>query len=188
MYSITGENRLTEWEVGCLPGYEGARPVRIGNGAHGQIQIDVYGEVMDALYQARRGGLAGSEDAWNLVQAFLAHLATIWRLPDRGIWESRRPPRHFTFSKVMAWVAFDRGARIAGEFGLKGPVERWSAVAREIHDDVCSNGFDEELGSFVQSYGSKWPGGRLLLLPTTRFLPLRHLRAPATSLRVEGPL
>ena len=188
MYSITGENRLTEWEIGWLPGYEGAKPVRIGNGAHGQIQIDVYGEVMDALYQAQRGGLAGSEDAWNLLQAFLAHLATIWREPDRGIWESRRPPRHFTFSKVMAWVAFDRGAKIASEFGLKGPVERWSAVAREIHDDVCSNGYDEELGSFVQSYGSKWLDGSLLLIPTTGFLPLDDPRILGTVRAVEGRL
>jgi GH15 family glucan-1,4-alpha-glucosidase len=188
MYSITGENRLTEWEIGWLPGYEGARPVRIGNGAHGQIQIDVYGEVMDALYQAQRGGLAGSEDAWNLLQGFLGHLATIWREPDRGIWESRRPPRHFTFSKVMAWVAFDRGAKIAGEFGLKGPVERWSAVAREIHDDVCSNGFDEELGSFVQSYGSKWLDGSLLLIPTTGFLPLDDRRILGTVRAIEDRL
>jgi GH15 family glucan-1,4-alpha-glucosidase len=188
MYSITGENRLTEWEIGWLPGYEGARPVRIGNGAHGQIQIDVYGEVMDALYQAQRGGLAGSEDAWNLLQGFLGHLATIWREPDRGIWESRRPPRHFTFSKVMAWVAFDRGAKIAGEFGLKGPVERWTAVAREIHDDVCSNGFDEELGSFVQSYGSKWLDGSLLLIPTTGFLPLDDRRILGTVRAIEDRL
>ncbi len=188
MYSITGEDRLTEWEVGWLPGYEGASPVRIGNGAHGQIQIDVYGEVMDALYQAQRGGLHGSEDAWNLLQGFLAHLATIWREPDRGIWESRRPPRHFTFSKVMAWVAFDRGAKIAREFGLKAPLDRWKAIAREIHDDVCRNGFDEELGSFVQSYGSKWLDGSLLLIPTTGFLPLDDRRIRGTIRAVEKRL
>jgi GH15 family glucan-1,4-alpha-glucosidase len=188
MYSITGENRLTEWEVGWLPGYEGARPVRIGNGAHGQLQLDVYGEVMDALYQARRGGIAGSEDAWNLMQAFLSHLTVIWREPDRGIWESRAPPRHFTFSKVMAWVAFDRGAKFAQEFGLKGPVERWSAVAREIHEDVCRKGFDEELGSFVQSYGSKWLDGSLLLIPTTGFLPPDDRRVLGTIRAVENRL
>jgi GH15 family glucan-1,4-alpha-glucosidase len=188
MYSITGENRLTEWEVGWLPGYEGARPVRIGNGAHGQIQIDVYGEVIDAFYQASRGGIGGSEDAWNLMQAFLSHLTTIWREPDRGIWESRAAPRHFTFSKVMAWVAFDRGAKFASEFGLKGPVERWSAVAREIHADVCRNGFDEELGSFVQAYGSKWLDGSLLLIPTTGFLPPDDPRIRGTIRAVEGRL
>src|SRR5689334_12913203 len=188
MYSITGEHRLTEWEIDWLPGYEGAKPVRIGNGAHDQIQIDVYGEMMDALYQAQRGGVASSADAWALQQAFLAHLAKIWREPDRGIWESRRPPRHFTFSKVMAWVAFDRGAKIAKEFGLEGPVERWSEVAKEIHDEVCANGYDPELGSFVQSYGSKWLDGSLLLIPTTGFLPLDDPRIASTVRAIERRL
>lgn len=188
MYSITGERRLTEWQIGWLPGYEGAKPVRIGNGAHGQIQIDVYGEVMDALYQAKRGGLASSADAWALQQAFLEHLARIWREPDRGIWESRGPERHFTFSKVMAWVAFDRGARIAREFGLQGPVQRWSEVAREIHEEVCRKGYDPELGSFVQSYGSKWLDGSLLLLPTTGFLPVDDPRIAGTVRAVQGRL
>jgi GH15 family glucan-1,4-alpha-glucosidase len=188
MYSITGKRRLTEWEVDWLPGYEGAKPVRIGNGAHGQIQIDVYGEVMDALYQAQRGGLASNVDAWALQQALLSHLATMWREPDRGIWESRRPPRHFTFSKVMAWVAFDRGAKIAKEFGLKGPVERWSELAKEIHEDVCANGYDEGLGSFVQSYGSKWLDASLLLIPTTGFLPPDDPRIEGTVRAVEGRL
>jgi GH15 family glucan-1,4-alpha-glucosidase len=188
MYSITGERRLTEWEVNWLPGYEGAKPVRIGNGAHGQIQIDVYGEVMDALYQAQRGGLASSADAWALQQAFLSHLASIWREPDRGIWESRRPPRHFTFSKVTAWVAFDRGATIAKEFGLKGPVERWSEIAKEIHDDVCANGYDQEARSFVQSYGSKWLDASLLLIPTTGFLPPDDPRIEGTVRAVENRL
>jgi GH15 family glucan-1,4-alpha-glucosidase len=188
MYSITGEHRLTEWEIDWLPGYEGATPVRIGNGAHGQIQIDVYGEVMDALYQAQRGGLASSADAWALQQAFLDHLATIWREPDRGIWESRKPARHFTFSKIMAWVAFDRGAKIAREFELQGPHERWDAIAKEIHEDVCANGFDPELGSFVQSYGSKYLDGSLLLIPTTGFLPIDDPRIEATVRAVEGRL
>jgi GH15 family glucan-1,4-alpha-glucosidase len=188
MYSITGERRLTEWEIDWLPGYEGARPVRIGNGAHGQIQIDVYGEVMDALYQAQRGGLAGSADAWALQQALLSHLAGIWRQPDRGIWESRGPERHFTFSKVMAWVAFDRGARTAREFGLEGPVERWSEIAREIHAEVCTKGYDPEIGSFVQSYGSKWLDGSLLLIPTTGFLPAEDPRVQGTVRAIEGRL
>jgi GH15 family glucan-1,4-alpha-glucosidase len=179
MYSISGERRLTEWQIDWLPGYEGSKPVRIGNGAHGQIQIDVYGEVMDALYQAHRGGLASSADAWALQKAFLAHLAEIWREPDRGIWESRGPERHFTFSKVMAWVAFDRGVRTAREFGLDGPVERWSEIARAIHQEVCAKGYDPKLGSFVQSYGSTWLDGSLLLIPTTGFLP-------ADDPRVEG--
>jgi GH15 family glucan-1,4-alpha-glucosidase len=188
MYSITGERRLTEWEIDWLPGYEGAKPVRIGNGAHGQIQIDVYGEVMDALYQAQRGGLASSADAWALQQALLNHLAEIWRQPDRGIWESRGPERHFTFSKIMAWVAFDRGARIAKEFGLQGPVERWSEIAHEIHTEVCNKGYDPALGSFVQSYGSKWLDGSLLLIPTTGFLPPDDPRIAGTVRAIEGRL
>jgi GH15 family glucan-1,4-alpha-glucosidase len=188
MYSITGENRLTEWEIDWLPGYEGAKPLRIGNGAHGQIQIDVYGEVMDALYQAHRGGLASSADGWALQRAFLLHLAKIWREPDRGIWESRGVPRHFTFSKVMAWVAFDRGIKIASEFGLQGPVEHWSEIAKEIHDEVCTKGFDRELGSFVQSYGSKWLDGSLLLIPTTGFLPVDDRRVVGTVRAIEERL
>jgi GH15 family glucan-1,4-alpha-glucosidase len=188
MYSITGERRLTEWEIDWLPGYEGAKPVRVGNGAHGQIQMDVFGEVMDALYQAQRGGLASSGDAWALQQALLEHLAQIWRGPDRGIWESRGPERHFTFSKIMAWVAFDRGARIANEFGLQGPVARWSEIAREIHAEVCSKGYDAELGSFVQSYGSKWLDGSLLLIPTTGFLPIEDPRIVGTIRAVEKRL
>ena len=188
MYSITGERRLTEWEIDWLPGYEGAKPVRIGNGAHGQIQIDVYGEVMDALYQAQRGGLASSANAWALQKAFLAHLEEIWALPDRGIWESRRPPRHFTFSKVMAWVAFDRGVKIAKEFKIDAPVERWIAIAKTIHDEVCANGYDTELNSFVQSYGSKWLDGSLLLIPTTGFLPPDDPRIVGTIQAIEKRL
>ena len=188
MYGITGEARLPEWEIDWLPGYEGAKPVRIGNGAHGQIQIDVYGEVMDALFQAQRGGLADSADSWALQRAFLSHLADVWREPDRGIWESRRPARHFTFSKVMAWVAFDRAVKVAREFGLPGPVEQWSGMAQQIHDDVCANGYDAELGSFVQSYGSKWLDGSLLLIPTTGFLPLDDPRITGTVRAVEGRL
>jgi GH15 family glucan-1,4-alpha-glucosidase len=188
MYSITGERRLTEWEIDWLPGYEGARPVRIGNGAHDQLQIDVYGEVMDALYQAHRGGLASSADGWALQKAFLAHLAEIWRAPDRGIWENRGAPRHFTFSKVMAWVAFDRGIKIAEEFELDGPVEQWRAIAQAIHDDVYTRGYDAELGSFVQSYGSKWLDGSLLLIPTTGFLPPDDPRIVGTVRAIEGRL
>jgi len=185
MYGITGEHRLPECEVDWLPGYEGAKPVRIGNGAHAQIQIDVYGEVMDALYQAQRGGLASSADAWALQQAFLSHLADVWREPDRGIWESRKPPRHFTFSKVMTWVAFDRAVKIATEFGLPGPFDHWGEIAQQIHGDICTNGYDAELGSFVQSYGSKWLDGSLLLIPMTGFLPLGDPRIAGTVRAVE---
>jgi GH15 family glucan-1,4-alpha-glucosidase len=188
MYSITGEPRLTEWEVTWLPGYESSKPVRIGNGAHGQLQLDVYGEVMDALYQAQRGGLESSAAAWALQQALLSHLAEIWRQPDRGIWESRGPERHFTFSKIMAWVAFDRGARLAREFSMSGPVARWSEIAAEIHAEVCTHGYDAELGSFVQSYGSKWLDGSLLLIPTTGFLPPEDPRVAGTVRAIEKRL
>ena len=186
MYGVTGDRRLSEWEIDWLPGYEGAKPVRVGNGAHGQIQIDVYGEVMDALYQAMRGGLPSNPEAWALQIAFLDHLASIWREPDRGIWESRKPPRHFTFSKVMAWVAFDRGVKMSEEFGLEGPVAQWRDIAKAIHADVCANGYDAELGSFVQAYGSKWLDGSLLMIPTTGFLPPNDPRIVGTVRAIEN--
>ena len=188
MYSVTGERRLTEWLIDWLPGYEGAQPVRVGNGAHGQIQIDVYGEVMDALYQAHRGGLASSADAWALQKALLGSSREIWRSPDRGIWESRGPERHFTFSKVMAWVAFDRGTKLASDFGDEELASQWRGIADVIHADVCSKGYDPELGSFVQSYGSKWLDGSLLLIPTTGFLPIEDPRIAGTVRAIEGRL
>ncbi|MBC7976522.1 MAG: glycoside hydrolase family 15 protein [Myxococcales bacterium] len=188
MYGVAGEHRLTELELPWLPGYEGARPVRIGNGAHGQLQLDVYGEVMDVLYQAYRGGVANSADAWAFQRAFLAHLETIWQLPDRGIWESRGEPRHYTYSKVMAWVAFDRGIKLAEEAGLSGPVEHWRTIAAEIHASICTHGFDPELGSFVQAYGSRWLDGSLLLLPTTGFLPADDPRIVGTVHAIEARL
>jgi GH15 family glucan-1,4-alpha-glucosidase len=188
MYSITGGRRLTEWQIDWLPGYEDSKPVRVGNRAHGQLQLDVYGEVMDALYQAQRGGLESNADAWSIQRAFLAHLADIWHHPDRGIWESRAAERHFTFSKVMAWVAFDRGVKMAKEFGLEGPVERWQQIAQQIHSDVCANGYDTELGSFVQSYGSKLLDGSLLLLPTTGFLPPDDPRIVGTVRAIQKRL
>src|SRR5206468_10749942 len=132
MYGIDGTRRLTEWLVDWLPGYEGAKPVRVGNAAHDQMQLDVYGEVLDAMWQAHRGGVADSADGWSVQCALLSHLEKTWRKADRGIWESRGEPRQYTFSKVMAWVAFDRGVKLC-EAGLPGPVDRWRAVAAEIH-------------------------------------------------------
>jgi len=188
MYGIAGERGLHEHELSHLPGYEGAKPVRIGNAAHSQLQLDVYGEVMDAFYQAHRGGVANSADAWAVQRQLLAHLETVWREPDRGIWESRTPPEHYTFSKVMAWVAFDRGVKLAREAKLEGPVERWAAIAAEIHAAVCANAFDPELGSFVQSFGSKWLDGSLLLIPTTGFLPIDDPRVTGTIAAIEKRL
>jgi GH15 family glucan-1,4-alpha-glucosidase len=188
MYGVAGEHRLPELTLDWLPGYEGARPVRLGNAAHDQLQLDVYGEVMDVLYQAHRGGVAGSAEAWSLQKVWLEHLEKIWRLPDRGIWESRGEPRHFTLSKVMAWVAFDRGIKLAEEGQLDGPIAHWRAVAAEIHAEICAKAYDPQLGSFVQSYGSKWLDGSLLLLPTTGFLPIEDPRIAGTVHAIERRL
>ena len=188
MYGIAGERRLTEWEVPWLPGYEGAAPVRIGNAAHGQLQLDIYGEAMDAAHQARRGGLAPEPTGWALQRAMLEHLATIWREPDEGIWEVRGPRQHFTHSKVMAWVAFDRAVKDAEEFKLDGPVERWRALRHEIHAEVCRHGFDPDLSSFVQAYGSRQLDASLLLLPVVGFLPPEDPRILGTIAAVESRL
>jgi len=192
MYGIAGERALWEHELAHLPGYANSKPVRTGNAAHGQLQIDVYGEVMDAFYQAHRGGVPDSREAWAVQVAFLAHLETIWQQPDRGIWESRGEPRHYTYSKVMAWVAFDRGVKMVRENGFEGPAERWAQIAADIHAQICQYGFDPEVGSFVESYGTKRLDGSLLLIPTTGFLPpddpriLGTIRAIEQRLVVDG--
>jgi GH15 family glucan-1,4-alpha-glucosidase len=188
MYGLAGERRLSEFEVPWLPGYEQSRPVRIGNAAHLQLQLDVYGEVIDALHQARRGGLDSQEADWAFQRALLEHLESIWHQPDEGLWEVRGGPRHFTHSKVMAWVAFDRGIRAVEAFGLEGPVVRWRALRRAIHDEVCARGFDPQIGSFVQSYGSKELDASLLLLPTMGFLPASDPRVLGTIQAVERHL
>jgi GH15 family glucan-1,4-alpha-glucosidase len=188
MYGIAGERRLTEFDVPWLPGYEKSRPVRIGNAAHGQLQLDVFGEVMDALHQAHRGGLDGGEAEWGFQRAILEHLESIWTRFDEGIWEVRGTPRHFTHSKVMAWVALDRGIKAAEEYGFDGPVDRWRAVRAAIHAEVCSKGFNAEMGCFVQSYGSRELDASLLLLPTTGFLPASDPRMRATIEAIERNL
>jgi GH15 family glucan-1,4-alpha-glucosidase len=188
MYGIGGERRLTEWELPWLPGYEGAKPVRVGNDAHGQLQLDAYGEIMDALHHARLGGLAPNESGWELQRALLDHLEKVWREPDEGIWEVRGEPQHFVYSKAMAWLAFDRALKSAEKFGLDGPVDRWRALAAEIHDEVCERGFDPELGSFVQSYGSKNLDASVLLLAQTGFLPPDDPRAKGTLQAIERNL
>src|SRR5438309_1929996 len=185
MYGIAGERRLTEYELPWLRGYEDAAPVRIGNSAADQLQLDVYGEVLDALYQARRMGLAPSEAAWNLERELVEHLERIWDLPDEGLWEVRGGRRQFTHSKVMAWVAFDRAVRSVEEFGLPGPAERWRGLREHIHADVCRNGFDAELNSFVQSYGAKQLDASLLLLPLVGFLPADDPRITGTVAAIE---
>ena len=188
MYGIAGERRLVETELPWLPGYEHSRPVRLGNGAHGQLQLDVFGEVMDALHQARRGGLDPRDADWALQQALLDHLTTVWDQPDEGIWEVRGGPRQFTHSKVMAWVALDRGIKAAEQSGLPGDLARWRRLRQTIHAEVCARGFDGAMGSFVQSYGSKQLDASLLLLPTVGFLPPSDPRIVGTIVAIERRL
>jgi GH15 family glucan-1,4-alpha-glucosidase len=188
MYGVAGERRLTELELPWLPGYESSAPVRVGNAASEQVQIDVFGEVMDALYQARAHGLVKEPHAWALQKTLLVYLEHAWQQPDEGIWEIRGEPRHFVHSKVMAWVAFDRAVRTIEEQGLDGDADKWRAVRDAIHAQVCERGFDEELASFVQSYGSKALDASLLLLPLVGFLPASDPRIRGTIAAVEADL
>jgi GH15 family glucan-1,4-alpha-glucosidase len=188
MYGVAGERRLVEYTVPWLSGYEGSSPVRIGNAAAGQVQLDVYGEVVDALYVARRAGLTPQAASWDLECALMEHLEKIWAEPDEGIWEVRGGRRHFTHSKVMAWVAFDRALRSAREFGLIGPVDRWEAIEKTIHQQICERGFDPAQNSFVQSYGSTALDASLLLIPMVGFLPPSDPRVQGTVAAIERNL
>lgn len=188
MYGIAGERRLAEWEVPWLPGYQGAGPVRIGNAASGQLQLDVWGEMMDALHLAREGGITSLSSAWSLQCRALEHLETIWHQPDDGIWEVRGGRKHFTHSKVMAWVAFDRVLQDAEKYGLEAPVERWRATRDEIHRAVCEKGYDAALGSFTQSFGSKELDASLLLIPAVGFLSADDPRVAGTIAAIERDL
>jgi GH15 family glucan-1,4-alpha-glucosidase len=188
MYGIGGEKRLTESEIEWLPGYAQSRPVRVGNAAHQQLQLDVYGEVMDALHQAHSGGLDEFATQWAFQRTMLEHLETVWEQPDQGMWEVRTEPRPFTYSKVMAWVALDRGIRGIETFGVEGPLDRWKQLRQRIHDEVCERSFDQGLNSFVQSYGSKALDASLLLIPTTGFLPSDDPRMKGTVAAVERAL
>jgi GH15 family glucan-1,4-alpha-glucosidase len=188
MYGVAGERRLTEFELPWLSGYEGSAPVRIGNAASEQLQVDVYGEVMDALYQARAHGLRKERHAWDLQKTLLRYLQNAWALPDQGIWEIRGEAKHFVHSKVMAWVAFDRGVRAVEEQGLDGPADRWRDIRASIHAEVCERGYDEGLGSFVQSYGSQELDASLLLIPLIGFLPASDRRVRGTIEAIEREL
>jgi len=192
MYGLGGERRLTEWEVPWLSGYEGSRPVRIGNAAVEQTQLDVYGEVLDALYLAHCHGLPTVDRVLAIGRSILGHLARIWRHPDEGIWEVRGPPQHFTHSKVMAWVAFDRAVKILEQVGEQaGGASASNGLRRirdDIHQDVCRRGFDPDLGSFVQAYGSKSLDASLLLLPLVGFLPPTDPRIIGTVNAIEQRL
>jgi len=188
LYSVTGERRLDEYEVGWLPGYGNAAPVRVGNAAWKQFQLDVYGEVMDTLHLARAAGLESEPAVWRIQVALLRHLEANWQRPDEGIWEMRGPHRHFTHSKVMAWVAFDRAVKDAAAFGLDGPVERWRQQRDAIHAQVCESGFDVRRNAFVQSYGSPHLDASLLLLPQVGFLPPDDPRVRGTVDAIEREL
>lgn len=188
MYGVAGERRLTEFELPHLQGYEGSTPVRIGNAASEQLQLDVYGEVLDSLYQARGKGLGALDAGWDLQTALINHLEKIWPEPDDGIWEVRGGRRHFVFSKVMAWVAFDRAVRSIEDFGEKGPAERWRKVRAEIHDEVCRLGYSQEVNSFVQYFGSKHLDASVLMMPLVGFLPADDPRMKNTVAAIEKHL
>jgi GH15 family glucan-1,4-alpha-glucosidase len=188
MYGLAGERRLTEFELPELQGYAGSKPVRIGNAASEQLQLDVYGEVMDSLYLARKKGLVGSDDGWSLQRNLVSILENIWTLPDDGIWEVRGGRKHFVFSKVMAWVAFDRAIRTVEEFGEQGPIDRWRRVRAAIHDEVCRLGYSQESQAFVQYFGSKHLDASVLMMPLVGFLPADDPRVKSTIEAIEKHL
>jgi GH15 family glucan-1,4-alpha-glucosidase len=188
MYGIAGERLLPEWQIPWLGGYEQSAPVRIGNAASEQLQLDVYGEIMDVLHQGRRRRLAPNDAGWQLQLALADHLEQVWNRPDRGMWEVRGKSRHFTSSKVMAWVAFDRLIRSAEQFRLEAPLRRWRSLRRLIHTEVCKRGFDRERGTFVRSYGSKHLDASLLLMPLVGFLRPEDPRVRATVAAIERHL
>jgi GH15 family glucan-1,4-alpha-glucosidase len=188
LYGVTGVRRLDEYEVAWLPGYEKSVPVRLGNAAAKQFQLDVYGEVMDTLHLARAAGLPPEPEAWKVQVALLKFLETHWERPDDGLWEVRGERRHFTHSKIMAWVAFDRAIKDAEQDGLEGPIERWRQLRNAIHAQVCDNGFDSNFNSFVQSYDSTHLDASLLLIPQVGFLPADDPRVIGTIAAIERNL
>jgi GH15 family glucan-1,4-alpha-glucosidase len=188
LYGVAGERRITEQELDWLAGYEGSRPVRVGNAAVNQFQLDVYGEVMDTLHLGRHIGLESDELAWDLQRALLEFLESNWREPDEGIWEIRGPRRHFTHSKVMAWVALDRAIKAVELLGHDGPVDRWRGIRRELHDEVCREGYDSERDTFVQYYGADHPDASLLQIPLVGFLPPDDPRVKGTVAAIQREL
>ncbi|MFC6156945.1 glycoside hydrolase family 15 protein [Kribbella jiaozuonensis] len=188
MYGVTGERRLTEFEAVWLPGYAESAPVRIGNAAAEQLQIDVFGEVMDVLALAREHQIGPTDEAWQVQRALMAHLDDVWDQPDEGIWEVRGGRQHFTHSKVMAWVAFDRAARAVQRFGLNGPAKEWRARADEIHRAVCEQAYDADRNTFTQAYGSKALDAAVLLIPQVGFLPADDPRVVGTVEAVQREL
>lgn len=188
LYGLAGERQAPEWEADWLSGYQNSKPVRVGNAASEQLQFDIYGEMMSALYNAHCGGLNETHSEEDLQIALLDHLEKVWREPDDGIWEMRGPRRHFTHSKVMAWAAFDRGIKIGEQFDCKCPLDRWRAVRDEIHEDVCRKGYNSKIGSFVQFYGSNEVDASLLMIAKTGFLPASDARVKGTVRAIERRL
>ncbi len=188
MYGIAGERRLVEWTAEWLPGYEGASPVRIGNAASEQLQLDIYGEVAGALHLGRQHGLSSLDSGWAMQIQFIEHLATIWDQPDDGIWEVRGGRRHFTHSKMMAWVALDRSIKDAASSKMEAPLDRWCALRDRIHAEICENGIDQDRGVFTQSFGSRSLDASLLLMPQVGFLPASDPRVSNTIEAIEKEL
>ncbi|MDO8295320.1 MAG: glycoside hydrolase family 15 protein [Caulobacter sp.] len=188
MYGVAGERRLSEWELDWLPGYEGSKPVRIGNAAHAQFQLDVYGELADSLHQARRGGLTGNEAAWRVERALTDHVCRVWDQPDDGIWEDRAERKHYTFSKVMAWVAVDRAVKAVENYGLPGDADRWRDVREVIRDRILERGFDPVRNTFVRDFGGGTLDASLLLLAELGFVAPDDPRFVGTVAAVEQDL
>ena len=188
LYGISGERRMTEHELPWLRGYEGSKPVRVGNAAFEQLQLDVYGEVLDTSYQTRRAGLSPDGDSWNLQKQLLEFLERGWQEPDEGIWEVRGGRRHFTHSKIMTWVAFDRAVKMVEQTGAPGPIERWKTLRATIHRDVCTRGYDASKRAFTQAYGSDRLDASLLLIPQVGFLPATDERVAGTVRAIEREL
>ena len=188
MYGLAGERRLPEMEIPWLAGYEGSRPVRVGNAAASQLQLDVFGEVMDALHQSRKSGIAPDAYVWPVQRALVEHVEKIWRMADQGMWEMRSAARQNTVSKVMAWVALDRAVKSVEMFGCEGPAERWRSVRAQIHEDVCRHGYSDARRSFVQSYGSDALDAGLLLIAMTGFLPATDERVRNTVAAIQRDL
>lgn len=188
MYGIMGERRLSEWEIDWLPGYLDSRPVRVGNAAHRQFQLDIYGELMDTFAQARQGGLAPTQSGWALQVGLVEHVAREWRNPDYGIWEIRGPPHHFTFSKVMAWVVFDRAIKAVEDYRLPGDLEAWRRIRATICDDIHANAFDEDRHTFRAAYDEATLDASLLLLAQVGFIDAHHPRYLGTVAAIEREL
>jgi GH15 family glucan-1,4-alpha-glucosidase len=188
MYGLAGERRLREFEVASLPGYLASKPVRVGNAAYRQFQLDVFGELMDSLHVARGNGLPPDENAWAFQKALMRYLEAAWSEPDEGIWEVRGPRRHFTHSKVMAWVAFDRAVKAVERFEADGPVEHWRRLRDTIHRQVCEEGFNANINSFVQYYGAQDVDASLLMIPLVGFLPASDPRVKGTVHAIQQQL